>query len=165
MVWLAAGSPLVTLDHQLLTFHMVKHLLLMTVAAPLILWGTPALLFKPAAPPAAQMVRTRARLILAGRHGDRDWLAYSGRVRTGAPIACVAFRRKRDVSAGWPIVLVAGDRALAWRGNSTALVRANLPVSRHHALRYSLGVSRVLRPRCLPVLSFRPANFWPICSR
>lgn len=47
MVWLAAGSPLVTLDHRLLTFHMVKHLLLMTVAAPLILWGTPALLIKP----------------------------------------------------------------------------------------------------------------------
>jgi len=47
VVWLAVGSPLVTLDHQLLTFHMVKHLLLMTVAAPLILRGTPALLFKP----------------------------------------------------------------------------------------------------------------------
>jgi cytochrome c oxidase assembly factor CtaG len=40
-VWVAVGSPLVALDHQLLTFHMVKHLLLMTVAAPLILMGTP----------------------------------------------------------------------------------------------------------------------------
>jgi cytochrome c oxidase assembly factor CtaG len=41
LVWLAVGSPLATLDHQLLTIHMLKHLLLMTVAAPLILVGAP----------------------------------------------------------------------------------------------------------------------------
>jgi cytochrome c oxidase assembly factor CtaG len=38
-VWVAIGSPLAPLDHQSLTIHMVKHLLLMTVAAPLILAG------------------------------------------------------------------------------------------------------------------------------
>jgi len=42
LVWAALGSPLATLDHQSLTIHMMKHLLLMTVAAPLILAGTPA---------------------------------------------------------------------------------------------------------------------------
>jgi putative membrane protein len=42
VVWLAIASPLAALDHELLTFHMIKHLLLMTVAAPLILWGSPA---------------------------------------------------------------------------------------------------------------------------
>ena len=36
---LAVSSPLGVLDHQLLTAHMVKHLLLMVVAAPLILFG------------------------------------------------------------------------------------------------------------------------------
>jgi putative membrane protein len=41
-VWTAVGSPLATLDHQSLTIHMMKHLLLMTVAAPLLLAGTPA---------------------------------------------------------------------------------------------------------------------------
>jgi putative membrane protein len=41
LAWLAVGSPLATLDHQLLTIHMLKHLLLMTVAAPLILAGAP----------------------------------------------------------------------------------------------------------------------------
>lgn len=41
VVWVAVGSPLATLDHQLLTIHMLKHLLLMTVAAPLILAGAP----------------------------------------------------------------------------------------------------------------------------
>jgi cytochrome c oxidase assembly factor CtaG len=40
-VWVAVASPLVHLDHHLLTMHMVKHLLLMIVGAPLILWGTP----------------------------------------------------------------------------------------------------------------------------
>jgi putative membrane protein len=40
-VWTAVGSPLATLDHQSLTIHMVKHLLLMTVAAPLLLAGAP----------------------------------------------------------------------------------------------------------------------------
>lgn len=41
LVWIVVGSPLATLDHQLLTIHMLKHLLLMTVAAPLILAGAP----------------------------------------------------------------------------------------------------------------------------
>src|SRR5438132_11904806 len=39
VLWVVVGSPLSTLDHALLTFHMVQHLLLMTVAAPLILWS------------------------------------------------------------------------------------------------------------------------------
>jgi putative membrane protein len=39
VLWVVVGSPLSTLDHALLTFHMVQHLLLMTVTAPLILWG------------------------------------------------------------------------------------------------------------------------------
>ena len=42
LVWTAVGSPLATLDHHSLTIHMMKHLLLMTVAAPLILAGAPA---------------------------------------------------------------------------------------------------------------------------
>jgi putative membrane protein len=37
LTWTAVASPLATLDHQSLTIHMMKHLLLMTVAAPLIL--------------------------------------------------------------------------------------------------------------------------------
>ena len=41
-VWAAVASPLAVLDHQLLTIHMVQHLLLMTLAAPLILLGAPA---------------------------------------------------------------------------------------------------------------------------
>ena len=40
-VWIGIGSPLGALDHQLLAAHMVQHLLLTTVAAPLILLGAP----------------------------------------------------------------------------------------------------------------------------
>ena len=40
-VWAGLASPLATLDHQSLTIHMIKHLLLMTVAAPLVLAGAP----------------------------------------------------------------------------------------------------------------------------
>jgi putative membrane protein len=42
-LWAAVGSPLAVLDHRFLTAHMVQHLLLMTVAAPLILLGAPAI--------------------------------------------------------------------------------------------------------------------------
>ncbi len=42
-LWVAIASPLAPLDHQMLTVHMVQHLLLMTVAAPLILLGAPVI--------------------------------------------------------------------------------------------------------------------------
>jgi cytochrome c oxidase assembly factor CtaG len=40
-LWVALGSPLETLDDELLTFHMTQHLLLMLVAPPLLLLGEP----------------------------------------------------------------------------------------------------------------------------
>ena len=40
-VWLALASPIAALDHELLTVHMVQHLLLMTLAPPLIWLGAP----------------------------------------------------------------------------------------------------------------------------
>jgi cytochrome c oxidase assembly factor CtaG len=42
MAW---GSPLAAYDHSLLTVHMIKHLLLMTFAPPLILLGEPLKVF------------------------------------------------------------------------------------------------------------------------
>jgi putative membrane protein len=42
-IWIAVASPLAALDHELLSVHMVQHLLLMAVAPPLILLGKPAL--------------------------------------------------------------------------------------------------------------------------
>jgi putative membrane protein len=43
LIWAALGSPLGMLDEKLLTVHMVQHLLLMTIAPPLILLGAPVM--------------------------------------------------------------------------------------------------------------------------
>ena len=40
-IWIATASPLAELDHEMLTAHMVQHLLLMTLAPPFILFGLP----------------------------------------------------------------------------------------------------------------------------
>jgi len=40
-IWLAIVSPLAALDHELLTVHMIQHLLLMTLAPPFIWLGAP----------------------------------------------------------------------------------------------------------------------------
>lgn len=45
LVWAAVGSPLAAHDHELLTVHMIQHLLLMTFAPALILPGEPLLVF------------------------------------------------------------------------------------------------------------------------
>jgi len=41
VIWISVASPLAALDHELLTAHMIQHLLLMTFAAPLIWLGAP----------------------------------------------------------------------------------------------------------------------------
>lgn len=41
LIWIATASPISSLDEQLLTSHMVQHLLLMTLAPPLIWLGEP----------------------------------------------------------------------------------------------------------------------------
>ena len=41
LIWMVVGSPLASLDEQMLTVHMIQHLLLMTFAAPSILLGLP----------------------------------------------------------------------------------------------------------------------------
>jgi putative membrane protein len=43
LIWVAVGSPLAAFDEKLLTVHMVQHLLLMTLAPPLILLGAPVM--------------------------------------------------------------------------------------------------------------------------
>jgi cytochrome c oxidase assembly factor CtaG len=52
LVWIAVASPLASLDEELLSVHMVQHLLLMTLAAPLILLGAPSVPLLQGFPPA-----------------------------------------------------------------------------------------------------------------
>lgn len=42
-LWAVVASPLAEMDHHLLTAHMAQHLILMTVSAPLILFGAPVI--------------------------------------------------------------------------------------------------------------------------
>ncbi|HET6931527.1 MAG TPA: cytochrome c oxidase assembly protein [Candidatus Acidoferrum sp.] len=60
LVWAACGSSLAAYDHSLLTVHMIKHLLLMTVAPALILLGEPVLVFWIGMPLLARHVLRRA---------------------------------------------------------------------------------------------------------
>jgi putative membrane protein len=76
LVWIAAGSALTTFDHRSLTLHMVKHLLLMTVAAPLVLVGAPGLVLSGVA---KRLVQTNPALRRPAR-----WL---GRCLTH-PVSC-----------------------------------------------------------------------------
>src|SRR5262249_57825239 len=43
LIWVAVSSPIASLDHELLTAHMIQHLLLMTLAPPLLWMGAPLL--------------------------------------------------------------------------------------------------------------------------
>jgi putative membrane protein len=82
VAWIVIGSPLSALDRDLLTFHMVQHLMLMTIAAPLILAGNPALAFRSGLPRPIDCATTRlfgsevARpLVRLLRHPVACWLA------------------------------------------------------------------------------------------
>jgi putative membrane protein len=77
-IWIATASPLATLDHEMLTAHMIQHLLLMTLAPPLILLGMPR---KPLANGVFQrFLRPEAMRKLAGvlTHPTLCWLAAAG---------------------------------------------------------------------------------------
>ncbi len=50
LIWIAIGSPLAMLDAQLLTAHMVQHLLLMTIGPALLLLGAPLLALRSSLP-------------------------------------------------------------------------------------------------------------------
>ena len=68
-IWLAVGPVLGHLDQGYLTAHMVQHLLLMTIAAPLLLLGDPARVFQPAA---------SAGIQIPAPHPLLCWLAGTG---------------------------------------------------------------------------------------
>jgi len=74
LVWLATASPLAGLDRALLTAHMLKHLVLMTVAAPLLLVSRSTLV----SASALEGARVPAVLATSGRaltHPVLCWLA------------------------------------------------------------------------------------------
>jgi putative membrane protein len=69
-LWIAIGSPVNALDDELLTFHMVQHLLLMAVAPPLILLGAPIMPLLHGLPRSL----VRVALIPLVRHPATKWV-------------------------------------------------------------------------------------------
>jgi cytochrome c oxidase assembly factor CtaG len=71
ILWVAMCSPLAMLDEELLTAHMVQHLLIMLAAAPLVLLGAPGIVFARMVP--AHSLLRRIGVLLA--HPAFCWLA------------------------------------------------------------------------------------------
>lgn len=82
-LWMVVASPLAAIDHRLLTAHMLQHLILMTVSAPLILLGAPVIVLLNGLPkPFERLVSGRAVQTL-GRmmtHPLLCWIAGTGTV-------------------------------------------------------------------------------------
>jgi cytochrome c oxidase assembly factor CtaG len=106
-LWATVASPLAPLDHQFLTVHMVQHLLLMTVAAPLILLGAPLITLLNGLPHYA----TRA-LGLLKRHA----LSYRLERIVAYPVFC--WLASTAVIIGWhvPALFELGLQSELWHG-------------------------------------------------
>lgn len=107
LTWLATASPISTLDHEMLTVHMVQHLLLMTLIPPLIWLGNPGRMLARAVPQQSLEVSGQSLRWTAGRRLGRAitqpavcWLAAAGAL------------------IGWhvPFLFALGMRSGVWHG-------------------------------------------------
>jgi cytochrome c oxidase assembly factor CtaG len=102
-IWVATASPLAVLDHAMLTAHMVQHLLLMTLAPPLILLGVPV------KPPMHGRLQTIGRPLRSGP------MQKIGRVLT-YPALCWFAAAGTLVVWHIPSMFVLGLRSEMWHG-------------------------------------------------
>src|SRR5262252_8939389 len=68
LIWIAVASPLAALDHQWLTVHMIQHLLLMTLAPPLVWLGAPSAVLRARAHTPPTLCWLAAAFVLVGWH-------------------------------------------------------------------------------------------------
>jgi cytochrome c oxidase assembly factor CtaG len=109
-LWIAVGSPLATLDHTRLTFHMVQHLLLMTVAAPLILLAEPVMTLRRGLP---ERLVDRVVSPLAGRlHGLGNILSH--------PVCCWLAGTAIVIAWHIPALFELGMRSQFWHAMQRA---------------------------------------------
>ncbi len=107
LIWLAIASPLSALDHEMLTAHMVQHLLLMTFAAPLILLGAPV---------KTTLYRLPHRLVqVMGRAFQSTGLHQVWSALTH-PVVCWLGAASTLVAWHIPAVFVLGSRSQMWHG-------------------------------------------------
>ncbi len=142
LVWMAWVSPLAAYDHSLLTFHMIKHLLLMTFAPPLILLNRPRV--APTTRPATRTNRHKSCAVLDRLRADSYCLARTHVNCARRPVCDLAHARTSNVFWRRALVLVACYRALAKHLNWPAMVAALVPFSGDSALRHPFWISRLL---------------------
>jgi putative membrane protein len=106
LIWVAIGSPLAAFDEAWLTVHMMQHLLLMTIAPPLILLGSPLMPILHGLP--KQFVRTALGPIF------RFWLAQ--RLWRGLTQPTFCWLAAAAALVGWhvPAAFTLGLQSEAW---------------------------------------------------
>jgi putative membrane protein len=104
--WIAVASPIASCDGDLLTFHMIQHLLLMSVAPPLMLLGEPLMALQRAIP---QRTAERIRGSLFGSPA----MQRSAEV-LGKPVVC--WLAATATLVGWhvPSALTLGMQSGTW---------------------------------------------------
>jgi cytochrome c oxidase assembly factor CtaG len=105
LIWIAMASPLASADRHLLTAHMVQHLLLMSVAPPLIWLGEPVRILQRALP---RLLDDSIAPILQWRLVQRAgwWL--------GHPVLCWAAGAAALVAWHVPALLTLSMNSNAW---------------------------------------------------
>jgi putative membrane protein len=106
LIWAAFASPIAALDHELLTVHMAQHLLLMTLAPPLIWLGEPIGLLLHGLP---RRVGESLLVPLWQSQNVQRWAQVLGRPRLAWLAACAAL-------VGWhiPTFFALGMQSAAW---------------------------------------------------
>jgi putative membrane protein len=106
LIWVAVGSPLAAFDEAWLTVHMMQHLLLMTIAPPLILLGSPLMPILHGLP--KRFVQTVLGPIFRFRSAQRLWRAVT------QPAFC--WLAAAAALVGWhiPAAFTLGLRSEAW---------------------------------------------------
>jgi putative membrane protein len=106
LIWLAIASPVAALDHELLTVHMLQHLLLMTLAPPLIWLGAPV------GPVLHGLPRRFVRSLLVPLWQSQTGKRFSGAMATPK----VAWLAACAALVGWhiPTFFALGMRSAPW---------------------------------------------------
>ena len=112
LVWLVLGSPIAGFDHQLLSAHMIQHLLLMAIGAPLILLGVPGGVLLHSLP---KSLFRRA----AGRAFQRDPVIRFRKILSNSMFCWLA---GTITVVGWhiPAVFELGHHSMWWHGTEHA---------------------------------------------
>jgi len=107
LIWAAVASPLGALDHEMLTAHMVQHLLLITVVPSLVLLGAPVETLRQRLPHRLVQVMHRASQS-TGLHPVWSALTH--------PVICWMGAASTLVAWHIPAVFMLGLRSQRWHG-------------------------------------------------